>query len=166
MTDFSRDIEAGERALKSARLWGTLGAFFTLGLWSNERKVSQALEEVEDARRDAQTLAALQSDVARLHEFLDEAIEENGVRVALCVFPDVALSGQQTYGPYWQSIRTTVLQRDNYACRHEDGCCVGPLQIHHIRPLSKGGTNDLLNLVTLCRHHHGLQHPGNPTFWR
>lgn len=166
MSHFYRDIESGERALKSAQRWGMLGAFFTLGLWSNQRKVSQAQEEVADARRDALALANLQADIARLHAFLDESIEENGVRVALCIFPDIALNGQKTYGPFWQSIRNTVLHRDHYLCRHEDGCCAGPLQIHHIRPLSKGGTNDLLNLVTLCRHHHGLQHPGNPSFMR
>lgn len=166
MTDFFDDIAVAERMEKSAKMWGTLGAFFTLGLWANERGIAQARGEVADARRDAKALAALQTDVARLHVFLDEAVEENGVRVALCIFPDVALDGRQTYGPFWQSIRGAVLQRDHYTCQHEDGCCAGPLQIHHIRLLSKGGTNDLLNLVTLCRYHHGLQHPGNPTFRR
>lgn len=165
-TNFKADIAASEQALESARRWGTLGTFFTLGLWRNERGIRVATEFVVDAKRDAQALTALQADINRLHRFLDADVEEHGVRVALCIFPDVALDGRQTYGPYWLTIRGAVLQRDGYHCRHADGCCAGPLQIHHIRPLSKGGNNDLLNLLTLCRHHHGLQHPGNPTFRR
>lgn len=165
-TDFNADIRASERALEAARAWGALGAFVTLGLWRNERGIRTATELVLDARQDAAALATLTADITRLHQFLDADVEENGVRLALCFFPDVALDGRQTYGPYWLTIRNTVLQRDGYQCRHEDEFCAGPLQIHHIRPLSRGGNNDLLNLLTLCRHHHGLQHPGNPTFSR
>ena len=32
------------------------------------------------------------------------------------------------------------------------------LEIHHIRPLSKGGTNHPTNLVLLCSGHHNVQH--------
>lgn len=166
MINFQQDVEATEKALRTAKRWGAFGAFFTLGLWANDRRISDAEQMHGEARNDAQTLTSLQSDINRLHEFLDADIDENGVRVALCIFPDVALDGRQTYGPFWLSIRNTVLQRDHYECLHADGCCAGPLQIHHIRPLSKGGSNDLLNLLTLCRYHHGLQHPGNPSFRR
>lgn len=47
------------------------------------------------------------------------------------------------------STRLAVYKRDGYACKHcgthED------LSIDHIFPVSKGGTNDLENLQTLCR---------------
>lgn len=163
---FEADVRAGERSLESAKFWGGLGGFFTLGLWSNSEGIAKAAEELRDARQDARALAQLKSDIGNLRAFLDAEVVENGVRVALCIFPDVALDGSQTYGPYWQTIRQTVLTRDGYACQHADGCCAGPLQIHHIRHLSRGGTNDLTNLMTLCRYHHGLQHPGNPHFTR
>jgi 5-methylcytosine-specific restriction endonuclease McrA len=52
-----------------------------------------------------------------------------------------------------------VLARDAYECQQADGLCGGPLQIHHKTALSRGGPNDLSNLVTLCYHHHSLKHP-------
>lgn len=35
-----------------------------------------------------------------------------------------------------------------------------PLHVHHIIPLSEGGTNDRRNLITLCHDCHLEQHPG------
>ena len=32
------------------------------------------------------------------------------------------------------------------------------MQVHHIRPLSKGGQNELFNLITLCSKCHGHDH--------
>ena len=32
------------------------------------------------------------------------------------------------------------------------------LDIHHIHPVSKGGTNDIANLKTLCSSHHRVEH--------
>lgn len=48
--------------------------------------------------------------------------------------------------------RFTILKRDNFTCRY----CGRKtpeviLEIDHIVPVSKGGTNDLNNLVTSCR---------------
>jgi rubredoxin len=49
-------------------------------------------------------------------------------------------------------VRFTVLQRDMFTCKAcgaspEDGA---KLQVDHIYPVSKGGTNDISNLQTLC----------------
>ena len=48
-------------------------------------------------------------------------------------------------------VRHAVYLRDNYRCRI---CGKGDkdydLQIDHIKPVSKGGTNDMSNLQTLC----------------
>lgn len=61
------------------------------------------------------------------------------------------------YGPNWPELRRMALQRDGYRC----GNCglTTNLHVHHIVPLSKGGTNQLNNLRTLCRDCHTLLHP-------
>ncbi len=53
------------------------------------------------------------------------------------------------------NVRWTVLKRDNYTCK---SCGRSPgkdktteLEIDHITPLAKNGTNDVRNLQTLCR---------------
>ncbi len=163
---FQEDVSASERLLARAQFWGGLASFFTLGAWGNVKRITRAEAQASSAREDLIKFNELQGDVRRLHAFLDESIEERGVRIALCMFPDIALTGQQTYGPFWEEIRKTVLERDEYRCQHADGRCQGPLQVHHKRPLSKGGTNELSNLITVCRFHHGLQHPHNPAFHR
>lgn len=53
--------------------------------------------------------------------------------------------------------------RDQGRCTHIDangkGCCEDRwVEIHHIRPVSQGGTNDIDNLTTLCGAHHDLIH--------
>ena len=60
------------------------------------------------------------------------------------------------------SVRRRVWERDGHQC--QGPYCVGapplPLEavhIDHITPLSKGGTNELTNLRTLCRRCHVLR---------
>lgn len=49
-------------------------------------------------------------------------------------------------------IRTEVFKRDAFTCQY---CGRKPpevvLQIDHIKPVAKGGTNDIINLITACR---------------
>ena len=52
-----------------------------------------------------------------------------------------------------KSTRFAVLKRDRFRCKY---CGISaeeadePLQIDHVKPVSKGGTNDITNLVTSC----------------
>ncbi len=63
--------------------------------------------------------------------------------------------------PIPESVRNYVFQRDNYQCQSCDKTHPETqLQIDHIIPLAKGGSNDISNLQTLCcqcnqqkRHH-------------
>lgn len=57
-------------------------------------------------------------------------------------------------------IREEVLKRDGYACRK----CGSKenLQIHHIKYRSKGGSDDLNNLITLCEFCHWIVHKDEP----
>jgi 5-methylcytosine-specific restriction endonuclease McrA len=50
------------------------------------------------------------------------------------------------------SKRRRVFERDEYRCRYcmKDGKATGDISIDHVIPKSRGGTNDLKNLVTAC----------------
>lgn len=61
------------------------------------------------------------------------------------------------YPDNWDQLRGAALARDDYRCGN-CGSTVG-LMVHHIVPLSKGGTNSLSNLRTLCEECHKKLHP-------
>lgn len=51
----------------------------------------------------------------------------------------------------WRKIRTLILQRDGYQCYY---CGTDELlEVDHIQPIAKGGTDSLDNLITVCRYH-------------
>lgn len=54
-----------------------------------------------------------------------------------------------------RKIRRTVFARDRYCCK----CCGDDqeLEIDHIIPYSRGGSNDISNLQTLCRYCNGIK---------
>lgn len=63
---------------------------------------------------------------------------------------------RRLYPSNWDEIRKRVLFRDGFKCK----TCGSRenLEVHHVIPLSKGGTNTLDNLVTLCRKCHEAIH--------
>ncbi len=54
--------------------------------------------------------------------------------------------------------RKEVLRRDDHSCQARGCKRTRFLDVHHIKPRSKGGTNRIENLVTLCSNCHGLWH--------
>jgi len=67
--------------------------------------------------------------------------------------------------PDWEARRKMVYRHDNWtcqACGRQSGPHAGDegvrLHAHHIVPLSKGGSNRLSNLETLCEPCHQTQH--------
>lgn len=79
----------------------------------------------------------------------------------------------QKYGPEWDRIAADVRKRDDWTCQRcgiESGPHAGDhgriLDVHHIVWKSRGGGDDMENLVTLCRPCHGVQHPENSNFDR
>ena len=65
----------------------------------------------------------------------------------------------KTYGRAWKRIR------DRYAEQHplcerclEDGRLTPVDEVHHILPVSKGGTHEASNLMSLCRSCHNKIH--------
>ncbi|PSQ13219.1 hypothetical protein BRC98_01875 [Halobacteriales archaeon QS_7_68_65] len=62
------------------------------------------------------------------------------------------------YPDDWDTRRERVLDRDNYRCQ-ECGKENTVLQVHHITPISEGGSHELDNLRSICRSCHAGEHP-------
>ena len=58
----------------------------------------------------------------------------------------------------WIVICDFVLERDNYSCARCGSGIEKKLVVHHIIPLSFGGSNDMDNLQVLCSFCHGNIH--------
>lgn len=54
----------------------------------------------------------------------------------------------------WRKYRLSILQRDRWQCTlKEQGCTTQATQVHHIRPLSRGGQKyDPANCTAACRY--------------
>lgn len=63
---------------------------------------------------------------------------------------------ESPFNEEWLNIRTQVLKRDHYRCVN-CGQTGTDLHVHHVVPKSKGGTEELDNLVTLCAKCHSIQ---------
>lgn len=54
--------------------------------------------------------------------------------------------------PIAKSVRFEVFKRDKFTCQYCGESAPNViLEIDHITPVSKGGTNDIMNLITSCR---------------
>lgn len=61
----------------------------------------------------------------------------------------------------WWEIRNKVFIRDQKRCRAVIGgrvCGAPGTEVHHLIPLSRGGTNSMSNLLTLCQGCHDKRH--------
>ena len=155
---FERDLRLAQRELnaeKGREFWIRL---FTLGLFDNRRRVVAAIHRVKEYRAELIRYESLLMEAHALDDLLVQTLVLDGVRVSRHIFADVPVLGAADYGIDWEGVRDLVLARDDYECQETDGYCRGPLQIHHIIELSRGGTNNLDNLVTLCFYHHCLKH--------
>lgn len=78
--------------------------------------------------------------------------------------PNVSGKGYQDGGQKdFYNVKSAVLNRDNYTCQicgEKDT----RLEVHHIQFRSKGGSNRMDNLVTLCRDCHKQIHSGGLVF--
>ncbi len=76
-------------------------------------------------------------------------------------------TAKSRYGRAWKRIR------DKYASEHpfcelclQRGVAVPTEQIHHVMPLSEGGTHDRNNLIALCKSCHSHIHAKRGDYWR
>ncbi len=65
---------------------------------------------------------------------------------------------RENYPEDWNELRKLVYCRDGWQCQR---CGVKNTEIHahHLIPLSLGGSNDISNLITLCKNCHIDDHP-------
>lgn len=78
------------------------------------------------------------------------------LRQHLQTFSADPLPSRRPSGRHKKQLRTRVLERDCYRCTH---CgTTTNLEMHHLIPLSQGGTNHLDNLTTLCHTCHTTLH--------
>ena len=157
LNEFQKEVNRTYRLLGFHRKVDVVLRVVTLGLCNNRIRVQECKVEYKKAKSKYEQYSSL---IAELQEADQEAdtIKIKGVRISKHTFSDLQVIGGQDYGIHWETLRHTILSRDNYECQESDGLCYGPLQIHHVIPLSKGGSNDPSNLITICRYHHSLKH--------
>ena len=64
------------------------------------------------------------------------------------------------YQYVWKETRKKALKRDKFRCQ-KCGAKNVKLHVHHIVPVSAGGSDELYNLITLCEKCHFDNHPRN-----
>jgi hypothetical protein len=161
---FRRDIKNAEHEVREAEapVGCLLGLLEALGLWSRQSRIIESRRRLAQAMADYDKLLGQLEDRETLEQLLTNTVNLGGVTVLKATFLDLSLDGNATYPPNWEELRGQILARDNWCCQETDAYCRGPLQIHHRRLLSEGGSNYPANLVTLCAYHHALKHPDNP----
>lgn len=67
---------------------------------------------------------------------------------------------KERYGEGWKDFRVAIKKENGFICSQ---CGIGhsfenPIHLHHIIPVSKGGTNSKSNLISLCKICHNKEH--------
>lgn len=98
-------------------------------------------------------------DIERELQTIEEVVSELSIKLNLLRDYNVSLYDYfLTYPPDWDRRRNQVIERDGEQCnecgnRHH-------LHMHHITPLSQGGSNKVSNLILLCENCHSEEHNG------
>lgn len=78
-------------------------------------------------------------------EWIHNQIESDLIIAKNKVFGD----NKRPSAEVWAKLRSAVFERDAYTCKY-CGSHGARLECDHVIPVSKGGSHDLLNLVTAC----------------
>jgi len=156
---FLNDLTKARQQLSSAKRKAKLVRILSLGILNINEQVVHAERELARIQGNAKRYDKLLTKAKDLDDELLMVINIEGVRVSKNTFADCPRLGAKGYPKDWEHLRKMVLARDNFQCAESCLECKGPLQIHHIVPLSKGGTNEMGNLITLCFFHHCAKHP-------
>ena len=158
MNIFERDLQEAQELVKKARAKGFWMRLLTLGILGNDDGIRRAIsycDICEQHFNEGQMLREQAQEIDRT----EGAFSCPGMRVSQYPSADLSVLGKEDYPEDWPVLRVMILERDGYSCQESDGYCSGSLHVHHVRPLTKGGTSDPSNLTTLCEYHHTLRHP-------
>jgi len=72
--------------------------------------------------------------------------------------PSYGDTEDERYPENWNALRYNIFKEYGFKCAKCQKYSKGDLQLHHIIPLSKGGTNDRGNLIPLCSKCHEYIH--------
>ena len=154
---FEEDYLEDKRKLEFHKKLSFCIKIFTLGLFDNARNIHKYEMICEKSHKDLEEKNKLLNKAKHLDSIV-ETIIIDGIRIGKYTFPDISVIGYENYPDNWIQLREIILERDNHECQESGGYCQGPLQIHHIIELSKGGSNNQENLITLCYYHHAEKH--------
>lgn len=65
----------------------------------------------------------------------------------------------------WLDLRSIVFERDHWTCQYCGTVEADQWHCDHVYPLSRGGTNDIENLVTACRSCNSSKGAKTPEEW-
>ena len=155
---FEKDMCEAEKQLEKENRKGFWKKLLTIGILNNNGEIDKAQQDLNDCNNDLDRSKHLKKEADQIDK-LEETIIVQGIRISKYTFADVRVLDKEDYPEDWQQLRISILERDGFSCQEENGYCSGPLQIHHIIELSKGGSNNPSNLITLCKYHHSMKHP-------
>ncbi len=158
-TVFEVDLQQAKDQLQKARRRGWWLRLLTLNFCNNSSEIQKLEKVVGKCEKERTKYSSLFEKAKALDDEILQTIVIEGIRVSKNTFADFSTIGCLEYPHDWEQLRLLVLEHDNYRCQENDTHCDGPLQIHHKIPLSKGGSNSMSNLKTLCLYHHCSIHP-------
>jgi 5-methylcytosine-specific restriction endonuclease McrA len=157
-------VETGEigwtRALQVARVAtaATQTAWVAKAATTGRRELELQVRQARK-RRPAAPAAQLDFDAPAQPAFGAPAQLE-----ALTCDARVQRPGKPNRATMPPSVRAAVLARDRHRCATPGCRSAHFLEVHHVMPRGRGGTNRVENLITLCSRGHGFVHEGGGGF--
>lgn len=125
---------------------------------------SQAPERGDISGFDPETISvALDLDEDAIHDIL-AAITAKGLIVNNLV-SDRRIFQTTQLPSYWKSLRVLIFERDGYICQY-CGISVDSPHCDHVFPRSRGGSDEIENLVTACPRCNISKKDRTPEEWK
>lgn len=83
--------------------------------------------------------------------FNQYSLLEEDIKIPMYKLSDAPVRLNVVNARLWRMISLEVFERDNYTCQY-CGQIGGLLEVDHVVPFSKGGSDSVDNLITACRH--------------
>ncbi len=154
-----KSIKSAHKKLEQAKNKDFWLRLFSFGFLNNKNEIHNAQIIYKSCVQQSDTYNSLIEKNELIDKQLNDLKDFDGSRISSINIPTQNVLNKEDYGEDWISIRNNVLERDNFECQEFNAYCSDTLHVHHIIPLSKGGTNAIDNLITLCEYHHSLKHP-------